>query len=54
LRFRLGSGLIPMNLLVLVSILVVVIWPWPPLRLALGIPYVLLFPGYAFMLALYP
>ena len=54
MRLKLGSGLIPINILLVVSILAVVLLPWPGLRLALAIPYVLLFPGYTLMLALFP
>lgn len=43
-----------MNLMVLVLIIVIACLPYEPLRIALGLPFALFFPGYSLMLALFP
>ena len=53
MRIKLGSGLLPLNLLVLLLITTIFFFPYDALRIAVGIPFVLFFPGYALMAALY-
>ena len=53
MRIKLGSGLLPLNLLVLLLITAIFFFPYDALRIAVGIPFVLFFPGYALMAALY-
>jgi len=54
LRVKLGSGLVALNVLGWVLILVIIVFPSNILRLILGIPFLLFFPGYALMSALFP
>ena len=51
---RLGNGLLPLNVVVWLLIAATLFFPYDPLRIALGIPFVLLFPGYVLTLALFP
>lgn len=53
MRIKLGSGLLPLNLMVLLLITAIFFFPYDALRIAVGIPFVLFFPGYALMAALY-
>jgi uncharacterized membrane protein len=53
LKVRLGNGLIPLNLLTWVLILVVIFFPSNIFRIVLGIPFLLLFPGYTLSVALF-
>jgi len=53
LRIKLGDGLIPLNLLAWVLILSIIFFPTNVLRIILGIPFLLFFPGYALMAALF-
>jgi uncharacterized membrane protein len=53
LRVRLGSGLILLNLLAWVLILVIILFPSNILRVILGIPFLLFFPGYSLVTALF-
>ena len=54
MRIKIGSGLLPLNLLVIVLAVVIILFPFNILRIVLGFPFVLFFPGYALMVALYP
>ena len=54
MRIRLGDGLLPLNLLAILLIAVIMFSAPIALRIVLGIPFVLYFPGYTLMLALFP
>lgn len=54
MRIKLGSGLLALNLLVVVLIAAIVLVPSDPLRIILGLPSLLFFPGYVLILALFP
>ena len=54
LTFRMRSGLLVLNLLVIVLVVVILFSPSNILRILLGLPFVLFFPGYALMAALFP
>ena len=54
MRIKVGNGLIPINLLVLVLIAVIILLPSTSLRIALGLPFLLFLPGYTLTAALYP
>ena len=54
LKIKIRNGLIPLNLLVLVLIAVIALLPSNGLRIALGLPFLLFFPGYTLMAALFP
>lgn len=54
MRIRLGSGILPLNLLVIALVLVVLFSPSNVPRVILGIPFLLFFPGYTLVLALFP
>jgi uncharacterized membrane protein len=54
LRVKLGTGLLLTNLLSLVLVVVILVWPSNAARIVLGIPFVLFLPGYALMAALFP
>jgi len=53
LRIKLGSGLIPLNILVVILVLAITFIPSNVLRIILGIPFLLFFPGYTLMAALF-
>jgi uncharacterized membrane protein len=54
LRIKIGNGLLPLNLLVIV-LAVIIIFPLSDvLRIILGTPFVFFFPGYALVAALFP
>lgn len=54
MRVKLGSGLIPLNLLVLLLVVVVMLFPSSGLRIWLGVPFILFLPGYALIMCLFP
>jgi len=54
LRIKIGNGLIPLNLLVLLLIAGIILLPSTSLRIVLGLPFLLFLPGYALTAALYP
>ena len=49
MRIKLGSGLIPLNALVVILVLAIMYFPSNVLRIILGIPLLLFFPGYTLM-----
>lgn len=54
MRIRIGNGLLPLNLLVIVLVAAIIFFPSSILQIILGLPFVLFFPGYALMAALFP
>ena len=54
MRLKVGSGVWLINLLVIALILVILFVPNDVLRIVLGLPFLLLFPGYTLILALFP
>ena len=53
MRIRVNSEHIPLNLLVIVLVTIIMLIPSHTLRLILGLPFLLFFPGYALMAALF-
>ncbi len=54
-KIKLGNALLPLNLAVIVLILVIHLLPdITALRVIFGLPFLLLFPGYTLILALFP
>ncbi len=54
MKIRLGSGLLPVNLVTFVAILVTVTFPQDILRIIFGVPFLLICPGYTLLAALFP
>jgi len=54
LRIKIGNGLLLLNLLVILLMAAILLFPDNVVRIILGFPFVLFFPGYALMVALYP
>ena len=54
MRIKLGSGLLALNLLVIVLIVAIVLISSDPLRIIIGFPFLIFFPGYVLILALFP
>jgi uncharacterized membrane protein len=54
LRIKIGNELIPLNILVLLLIPVIIFSPSSVLQIILGLPFILFFPGYVLMAALFP
>ncbi len=54
MKIRLGNGLWLANVLGWLLIIVIVLFPENPVRIVLGVPFVLFFPGYALITALVP
>ena len=54
MRVKLGSGLIPQNLLIILLIIIIIFIPSLVTRIILGLPFLLFFPGYSLILALFP
>ncbi|MFC1909486.1 DUF1616 domain-containing protein, partial [Chloroflexota bacterium] len=54
LKIRIRNELVLLDLLVLVLIISTVLLPSNPIRIVLGVPFVLFFTGYAFIAALFP
>jgi uncharacterized membrane protein len=50
---KLGSGLLPLNILMAILVAVVILLPSNVLRIILGIPFLLFSPGYALVAAIY-
>ena len=53
MKIRIRNELIPLNLLVIVLIIVIVLLPSNVLRIVLGLPFLLFFPGYALVAAMF-
>jgi uncharacterized membrane protein len=54
LRIKIGTGLLLVNLLDLLLVMAIIFFPSNILRIILGMPFVLFFPGYALLVALFP
>lgn len=54
LKVRIGNELILLNLLVLALIIAIILFPSNALRIALGLLFLLFFPGYTLMAAIFP
>ena len=54
MRIRLRNELLPLNILVVLLILIIAFFPSNILRIVLGLPFILFFPGYVLIAALFP
>ncbi len=54
MKIRIGSGLLLLNLFSVLLTVAIFLFPSNVLRIILGFPFVLFFPGYALLTALYP
>ena len=54
MKIRIRNGLLPLNLLTIILVLVIFFLPSGVVQIVLGTPFVLFFPGYALMAALFP
>lgn len=54
MKIRIRDELLPLNLLVLLLIAAIIFFPSSVVRIIVGLPFVLFFPGYALMTALFP
>ena len=54
MRIRLKSGLLLINILAILLIIIITLFPSNVLRIILGLPFALFFPGYALITALFP
>ena len=54
MKIRVKNELIPLNLLVVVLIGAIILFPSDVLRIILGLPFLLFFPGYVLVGALFP
>lgn len=54
MRIKTSAGLLPLNLLLIALIAAIIFLPSNVLRIVLGLPLVLFFPGYVLILALFP
>lgn len=54
MRIKIGNGLLPLNLLVVLLIALIIVSPSSILRIVLGLPLVLFFSGYTLGLVLFP
>jgi uncharacterized membrane protein len=54
LKINLGSGLIVVNLLTLLLVLLITFFPSDAVRIILGLPFLLFFPGYTLTVAFFP
>lgn len=54
MRLKIKNELIPLNVLVFILVVAIVLFPSNVLRIILGIPFLLFFPGYALIAALFP
>lgn len=54
MRIRLQNELLLLNILAILLIIVITLFPSNVLRIILGLPYVLFFPGYTLVVALFP